>query len=165
MMRARYGRIINITSVSGLIGNPGQTNYSASKAGMIGFDSQFEQGVGQAEGDCKRCGPGFIESDRPRHWGIPSWGRSPSESQRPESGRPRMSPPLFCFWPARRQLHHGSGRDGRWRNDWAERNILTNGPSSGSRRPVFEALEPLTLFRETDYLESVKNKVKSSVGA
>ncbi|MCP3693744.1 MAG: SDR family NAD(P)-dependent oxidoreductase, partial [Planctomycetaceae bacterium] len=37
MMRARYGRIINMSSVSGLIGNPGQTNYSASKAGMIGL--------------------------------------------------------------------------------------------------------------------------------
>src|SRR5207237_6762792 len=37
MMRARYGRIINISSVSGLVGNPGQANYSASKAGIIGF--------------------------------------------------------------------------------------------------------------------------------
>src|SRR5262249_15512374 len=37
MMRARYGRIINISSVSGLMGNAGQTNYSASKAGLIGF--------------------------------------------------------------------------------------------------------------------------------
>ena len=37
MMRARYGRIINISSVSGLMGNPGQANYSASKAGIIGF--------------------------------------------------------------------------------------------------------------------------------
>ena len=37
MMRQRYGRIINMTSVSGLIGNPGQTNYSASKAGLIGM--------------------------------------------------------------------------------------------------------------------------------
>ena len=37
MMQRRYGRIINISSVSGLIGNPGQANYSASKAGMIGM--------------------------------------------------------------------------------------------------------------------------------
>ncbi len=37
MMRARYGRIINISSVSGLVGNPGQANYAASKAGVIGF--------------------------------------------------------------------------------------------------------------------------------
>ena len=37
MMRGRYGRIINISSVSGLMGNPGQANYSASKAGVIGF--------------------------------------------------------------------------------------------------------------------------------
>ena len=37
MMRQRYGRIVNITSVSGLMGNPGQANYSASKAGVIGF--------------------------------------------------------------------------------------------------------------------------------
>ena len=37
MMQARYGRIINIASVSGLMGNPGQSNYSASKAGLIGM--------------------------------------------------------------------------------------------------------------------------------
>src|SRR5205823_11746396 len=37
MMRARYGRIINISSVAGLVGNPGQANYAASKAGVIGF--------------------------------------------------------------------------------------------------------------------------------
>ena len=37
MMKKRYGRIVNITSISGQMGNPGQTNYSASKAGQIGF--------------------------------------------------------------------------------------------------------------------------------
>ena len=37
MMRQRYGRIVNVASVSGLMGNPGQANYSASKAGVIGF--------------------------------------------------------------------------------------------------------------------------------
>ena len=45
MMRRRYGRIINITSVVGVTGNPGQTNYSASKAGMIGFTKALAQEI------------------------------------------------------------------------------------------------------------------------
>ena len=54
MMRARYGRIINIASVSGLIGNPGQTNYSASKAGMIGLTRSQEADSCETSGTCRR---------------------------------------------------------------------------------------------------------------
>ena len=45
MLRKRYGRIVNITSVAGQIGNPGQTNYSASKAGQIGFTKSLAREV------------------------------------------------------------------------------------------------------------------------
>ena len=48
MRKAKYGRIINMASISGLIGNPGQANYSASKAGMIGLTRTTEQGIGQS---------------------------------------------------------------------------------------------------------------------
>ena len=62
MMKQRWGRIIGITSVVGVTGNPGQTNYAASKAGMIGFTKALAQEVA-ARGVTANCvAPGFIES-------------------------------------------------------------------------------------------------------
>lgn len=63
MMSARYGRIINMASVSGLIGNPGQTNYSASKAGMIGFTRSLSRELGKRKVTVNAVAPGFIESE------------------------------------------------------------------------------------------------------
>ena len=63
MMSARYGRIINMSSVSGLVGNPGQTNYSASKAGMIGFTRSLARELGKRKITINAVAPGFIESD------------------------------------------------------------------------------------------------------
>jgi len=62
MMKARHGRIIGITSVVGVMGNPGQANYCASKAGMIGFSKSLAQEVA-ARGVTVNCvAPGFIAS-------------------------------------------------------------------------------------------------------
>ncbi|MDA7951573.1 MAG: 3-oxoacyl-[acyl-carrier-protein] reductase [Pirellulaceae bacterium] len=63
MMRARYGRIINIASVSGIIGNPGQTNYSASKAGMIGMTRSLSRELAGRKVTINAVAPGFIESE------------------------------------------------------------------------------------------------------
>ncbi|MFM7070751.1 MAG: 3-oxoacyl-[acyl-carrier-protein] reductase, partial [Planctomycetota bacterium] len=63
MMRARYGRIINISSVSGLIGNAGQTNYSASKAGLIGFSRSLSRELAGRKVTVNCVAPGFIESE------------------------------------------------------------------------------------------------------
>ncbi len=63
MMRARYGRIINMSSVSGIIGNPGQTNYSASKAGMIGLTRSLSRELAGRKVTINAVAPGFIESD------------------------------------------------------------------------------------------------------
>ncbi|MFN9880479.1 MAG: 3-oxoacyl-[acyl-carrier-protein] reductase [Planctomycetota bacterium] len=63
MMRARYGRIINISSVSGLIGNAGQTNYSASKAGMIGLTRSLSKDLAKRKVTVNAVAPGFIESE------------------------------------------------------------------------------------------------------
>lgn len=62
MMKRRYGRIIGITSVVGVTGNPGQTNYAASKAGMIGFTKSLAQEVGSRGITANCVAPGFIET-------------------------------------------------------------------------------------------------------
>ncbi len=63
MMRSRYGRIINISSVSGFMGNPGQANYSASKAGVIGFSKTIARELGSRGITVNVVAPGFIATD------------------------------------------------------------------------------------------------------
>lgn len=62
MMKSRWGRIIGITSVVGVTGNPGQTNYAASKAGMIGFSKSLAQEVASRGVTVNCIAPGFIAS-------------------------------------------------------------------------------------------------------
>jgi 3-oxoacyl-[acyl-carrier protein] reductase len=62
MMKRRFGRIIGITSVVGVTGNPGQANYAASKAGMIGFSKALAQEVASRNVTVNCVAPGFIES-------------------------------------------------------------------------------------------------------
>jgi len=66
MMKARSGRIINITSVVGVTGNAGQTNYSASKAGVIGFTKSLAREVGSRNITVNCVAPGFIDTDMTR---------------------------------------------------------------------------------------------------
>jgi 3-oxoacyl-[acyl-carrier protein] reductase len=63
MMRGRYGRVINISSVSGLMGNPGQANYSASKAGIIGFSKTVARELASRGITVNVVAPGFIMTD------------------------------------------------------------------------------------------------------
>ena len=63
MMRARYGRIINISSVSGMVGNAGQANYSASKAGVIGFTRTIARELASRGVTVNAVAPGFITTD------------------------------------------------------------------------------------------------------
>jgi 3-oxoacyl-[acyl-carrier protein] reductase len=66
MMKARYGRIINISSVVGHSGNAGQTNYAAAKAGMTGFTKSLAQEVGSRGITVNCVAPGFIDTDMTR---------------------------------------------------------------------------------------------------
>lgn len=63
MLKARWGRIVSIASVAGLVGNPGQANYAASKAGMIGFSKSVSKEVGSRGITVNVVAPGFIETD------------------------------------------------------------------------------------------------------
>ena len=63
MIKQKSGRIINITSVSGLMGNPGQSNYSAAKAGVIGFTKTIAKEVASRGVTVNAVAPGFIETD------------------------------------------------------------------------------------------------------
>ena len=66
MMKARYGRIITITSVIGATGNPGQTNYAATKAGAAGFSRSLAREVGSRGITVNTVAPGFIDTDMTR---------------------------------------------------------------------------------------------------
>jgi 3-oxoacyl-[acyl-carrier protein] reductase len=63
MLKARYGSIINMSSVVGVSGNAGQANYAASKAGLIGFTKSVAQELGSRNIRCNAIAPGFIETE------------------------------------------------------------------------------------------------------
>jgi 3-oxoacyl-[acyl-carrier protein] reductase len=63
MMKQRYGKIVNISSIAGITGNPGQTNYSASKAGMIGFTKSLAKEMGKRNICVNAVAPGMIETE------------------------------------------------------------------------------------------------------
>ncbi len=66
MMKARYGRIVSIASVVGATGNPGQSNYAAAKAGIVGFSKSLAQEIGSRGITVNVVAPGFIDTDMTR---------------------------------------------------------------------------------------------------
>jgi 3-oxoacyl-[acyl-carrier protein] reductase len=63
MLKQRYGRIVSLTSIVGLTGNPGQANYAASKAGILGFTKSVAREVASRSITVNAVAPGFIETD------------------------------------------------------------------------------------------------------
>ncbi len=70
MLRSRWGRIISVSSISGISGNPGQANYAASKAGIIGFSKSIAREIGSRNITVNVVAPGFIETDMTEELGT-----------------------------------------------------------------------------------------------
>ena len=106
MVKRRCGRIVNITSIVGVTGNPGQANYAAAKAGLIGMSKSLAQEVA-ARGITVNCvAPGFIDTamtdeltDEQREALL---GRDPG---RPAGHAGRTSPPAWSIWRAKRPAY------------------------------------------------------------
>ena len=81
MLKERRGRIINISSVIGAIGNPGQANYAAAKAGLIGFTRSLARELGSRSVTVNAVAPGFIETDMTR--ALPEQQRAAYQAQIP----------------------------------------------------------------------------------
>jgi 3-oxoacyl-[acyl-carrier protein] reductase len=88
MMRKRYGRIINMSSVSGVIGNAGQTNYSATKAGMIGITRSLSKELAKRKVTVNAVAPGFIESDMTKALGDAIMGEVKTRIPAARLGKP-----------------------------------------------------------------------------
>jgi 3-oxoacyl-[acyl-carrier protein] reductase len=78
MVRQRWGRIISVSSVVGMMGNPGQANYAASKAGLIGFSKSVAKELGSRSITCNVVAPGFIETAMTAE--LPEKGRQELEA-------------------------------------------------------------------------------------
>ena len=73
MLRQRSGSIVNISSIVGLTGNPGQTNYAAAKAGLIAFTKSLAKEVGSRNIRVNAIAPGFIQTDMTTHLPAEAW--------------------------------------------------------------------------------------------
>src|SRR3989454_9075983 len=75
MMRARWGRIVNISSIVGLTGNAGQSNYAAAKAGLIGFTKSVAREYGSRNNTCNAVAPGHVRTQLPTRTPTAGMGR------------------------------------------------------------------------------------------
>ena len=117
MIRGRYGRIINVSSISGLKGNPGQANYSASKAGVIGFTRTIARELGSRGVTVNAVAPGFIVTDMTDV--LPEKIKTEVKEHVPlkRLGNPEDIADLVCYLAGPARIPHRPGDRRRWRAD------------------------------------------------
>ena len=107
MMKERNGRIISITSVVGLMGNAGQANYAASKAGVIGLTKALARELASRNITVNAVAPGFIDTDMTRNLPDEAQGRTGAADPGWAPGKPRRRRGRRAFpGVARRGLRH-----------------------------------------------------------
>ena len=168
-MRKRSGKIINISSIAGLVGNVGQVNYAASKAGLIGLSKSVAKELGSRGVCCNCIAPGFIETamtkdikeDNPLLVQVPMR----------KMGTPEDVANVALFWPPRERLHH-RGDHPRGRRAGYMRRVVVTGMGCvtpvGNDVPSFwESLKagkcgigPITHFDTADHKAKVAAEVK-----
>src|SRR6187402_2762968 len=97
MVRQRYGRIVNISSVVGQTGNAGQANYAASKAGLIGFTKSLARELASRNITVNAVAPGFVETDMTRAIADKASGDWMSQIPLGRIGRPEEVAAAVCF--------------------------------------------------------------------
>ena len=97
MIRARYGRVINITSIDGLVGNAGQTNYSAAKAGQIGFTRSLAREVASRGITVNAVAPGIVKTAMTEVLNDAQWGEILERIPMARDGKPEEIAPIVVY--------------------------------------------------------------------
>jgi 3-oxoacyl-[acyl-carrier protein] reductase len=100
MIRARYGRVINITSIDGLVGNAGQTNYSAAKAGQIGFTRSLAREVASRGITVNAVAPGIVKTAMTAVLNEAQWGEIIDRIPMGRDGKPEEIAPTVVYLAA-----------------------------------------------------------------
>lgn len=97
MIRARYGRVINVTSIDGLVGNAGQTNYSAAKAGQIGFTRSLAREVASRGITVNAIAPGIVKTAMTEVLNESQWEEILQRIPMGRDGKPEEIAPLVTY--------------------------------------------------------------------
>lgn len=121
MMKRRWGRIINIASVVGIVGNKGQANYAASKAGLIGFTKSVAKELASRNVLANVVAPGYVETDMTA--ALSQEAKAMLSAQIPVArlGAPRDIAWMVAFLASDYAVHHGTDTRRRRRNGHVER--------------------------------------------